>query len=233
MRAQQRLFQYKDEYTINGLCCGPLLLNIIRRIVRGIGQHTLEIPSKRGIVQTKVPQSSQQSRNKTTIANMFTITLAFTANICHGEQLSTQHCPELRLTTKTSCPKSHDKQVALNATHFMMVDPKTVHCWRITPRTIHHPEQSDTKKVSDTKDTVKSGSVTTSEVETAQVTTANMVTSYARFPEERIEPKFCYLNDLLRLIMILKQEPPHPVKTTLKNQRKTPEDQLSNARSQL
>jgi hypothetical protein len=27
LRAHQRLAQYKDEYTFNGLCCGPLLLN--------------------------------------------------------------------------------------------------------------------------------------------------------------------------------------------------------------
>ena len=79
----------------------------------------------------------------------------------------------------------------------------------------------------------KSGSVTTSEIETAQVTTATMVTSYTGFPEGRIEPEFCYLNYLRRLIMIWKHEPPHPVKATLRNQRKTPEEQLSNTRSQL
>ena len=107
LRAQHYLAQYEAEYTVNGLGCGPLLLNIIRRTVTGIGQHTLmaqasETPSKKGIVQAKVPQSSHRSRNKTTITNIFTITLTFTANICHGKQLSTQHCPSLRLTAKTN-----------------------------------------------------------------------------------------------------------------------------------
>ena len=60
LRTQQCLAQYKSEYTFNGLGCVPLLLNIIRRTVTGIGQHTLtaqasEIPSKKGIVQAKVP----------------------------------------------------------------------------------------------------------------------------------------------------------------------------------
>lgn len=66
LRAQKCLAQYKDEYIVNGLGCGPLLLNIIRRRVTGIGQHTLmaqasETPSEKGIVQAKVPQSSHRS----------------------------------------------------------------------------------------------------------------------------------------------------------------------------
>ena len=33
LRSQHRLSQYKDEYTVNGLVCGPLLLNLLNRIV--------------------------------------------------------------------------------------------------------------------------------------------------------------------------------------------------------
>ena len=143
------------------------------------------------------------------------------------------HCPALRLTTKTSFPKSHDKQVTFNATPFMMVDTKSVHCWGITHQTIHHPGQSGTKEVIDTKDMAKTGSVTTLEVDAAQVTTATMVTSYTGFSEGRIEPEVCCLKYLRKLIMIWKHGPPRYVKATLRNQRKTPEEQLSNARSQL
>jgi hypothetical protein len=35
LRAQQHIYQYKDEYTFNGLLCGPLLLKIIIRTVTG------------------------------------------------------------------------------------------------------------------------------------------------------------------------------------------------------
>ena len=145
LRAQQRLAHYEDEYTFNGLCCGPLLLNISRRTVTGnancptLTAQAPETPSGEGIGQAKVPRSSHRSRIKTTSTNMITITLAFTAHIFHREQLSTQHCPALRLTTKTNFTKSHNKQVAFSAPLFMMVDTKTVHCWRITPQTVQHP----------------------------------------------------------------------------------------------
>ncbi len=42
MRAQHRLVQYKDEYTVNGLCCGPLLLNLIKRTVTGNPRATIQ-----------------------------------------------------------------------------------------------------------------------------------------------------------------------------------------------
>jgi hypothetical protein len=106
-RAQQRLAQYKDEYTFNGLCCGPLLLNIIRHTVTGnanwptLTAQAPETPIGEGIGQSKVPQSSHRGRIKTISANMITIALAFTAHICYREKSSTQRCPALRLTTKT------------------------------------------------------------------------------------------------------------------------------------
>ncbi len=64
-------------------------------------------------------------------------------------------------------------------------------------------------------------------------TTATMVTLYAGFPEERIEPEFHYLDYLNKVFLLLKHGPPHPVKATLKNQRKTQEVPPSNARFQL
>jgi hypothetical protein len=41
LRAQHCLAQYKDEYTVNGLCCGPLLLNLIKRTVTGNSRATI------------------------------------------------------------------------------------------------------------------------------------------------------------------------------------------------
>ena len=41
MRAQHRLVQYEDEYTVNGLCCRPLLLNLIKRTVTGNPRATI------------------------------------------------------------------------------------------------------------------------------------------------------------------------------------------------
>jgi hypothetical protein len=41
LRAQHRLAQYKDEYTVNGLCCGPLLLNLIKHTVTGNSRATI------------------------------------------------------------------------------------------------------------------------------------------------------------------------------------------------
>ena len=143
-----------------------------------------QTPSGEGIGQAKVPQCSHQNQIKTTSANMITITLAFTAHICHGEQLSTQCCPELRLTTKTNFLESHNKQVAFNSLLFMMVDTKTVHCWKLTRWDNYHPGQSITKEVIATKDMAKSGSMR--EFEIAQVTTATIVTLDTGFPEERI-----------------------------------------------
>ncbi len=35
LRAQHRLAQYEDEYTVNRLFCGPLLLNLIKCTVTG------------------------------------------------------------------------------------------------------------------------------------------------------------------------------------------------------
>jgi hypothetical protein len=64
-------------------------------------------------------------------------------------------------------------------------------------------------------------------------TTATMVTLYAGFPEERIKPEFHYLDYLHKVFLLLKHGPPHPVKATLKNQRKTQEVPPSNARFQL
>ena len=40
-RAQQRLAQYKDEYTFNGLFCGPLFLKIIIRTISGNSRVTI------------------------------------------------------------------------------------------------------------------------------------------------------------------------------------------------
>jgi hypothetical protein len=42
LRAQHRLVQYEDEYTVNGLCCGPLLLNLIKRTVTGNPRATIQ-----------------------------------------------------------------------------------------------------------------------------------------------------------------------------------------------
>jgi hypothetical protein len=64
-------------------------------------------------------------------------------------------------------------------------------------------------------------------------TTATMVTSYAGFPEERIEPEFHYLDYLHKVFLLLKHGPPHPVKATLNIQIKTREVPPSNARFQL
>jgi hypothetical protein len=47
-------------------------------------------------------RSSHQSRINTTTANMFIITLAFTAHCCHGDQSNTQLCTTLKLATKTN-----------------------------------------------------------------------------------------------------------------------------------
>ena len=88
-----------------------------------------ETPSGEGTGLTKVPQRYHQSQIKNTSANIVTITLVFTAHICHGAQLSTQRCSTLRSTIKTNLPKPHNKQAAFNAPLFMMVDTKTVHCW--------------------------------------------------------------------------------------------------------
>jgi hypothetical protein len=41
LRAQQRIAQYEDEYTFNGLFCGPLLLKIIIRTVTGNSRVTI------------------------------------------------------------------------------------------------------------------------------------------------------------------------------------------------
>jgi hypothetical protein len=60
-------------------------------------------------------------------------------------------------------------------------------------------------------------------------TTATMVILYTGFPEERIEPEFHYLDYLHKGLFLLKYGPPHPVKATLKNQRKTRELPPSNA----
>ena len=60
-----------------------------------------------------------------------------------------------------------------------------------------------------------------------------MVTLYAGFPEKRIEPEFHYIDYLHKVFLLLKYGPPHPVKATLKNQRKTQEVPPSNARFQL
>ena len=90
-----------------------------------------------------------------------------------------------------------------------------------------------TKEVIVTKDMVKSGCMRASEVESEKETTATMVTSYTGFPEERIEPEFHYLDYLHKGILLLKYGPPHPVKATLKNQRKTQELPPSNAGFQL
>ena len=82
-----------------------------------------EIPRGRTKL-TKAPRSYHRSQIKTASANMVTITLAFTAHICHREQLSTQRCPTLRSTTKTNSSKPHSKQVAFNSPLFMMVSPR-------------------------------------------------------------------------------------------------------------
>ena len=159
--------------------------------------------------------------------------MTFTANICHGKQLSTQHCPALRLTAKTNFSELHNKQVAFNTPSIMMADTETVHFWRLTRQANHHPGQSDTKEVIDTKSMSKPGSVTTSKVDKMQVTTATIDLSYTRFPEDRIDSEFCYIKYLRRLILLWNYGPPHPVMTTLKSQRKAPEVQLSNAGCQL
>ena len=86
-------------------------------------------PKRKDNEQTKAPQSYHQSQIKTAIANMVTITLAFTAHMCHGEQLSNQCCPTLRSTAKTNSSKPHSKQVAFNSPLFMMVDTKTSHAY--------------------------------------------------------------------------------------------------------
>jgi hypothetical protein len=315
--AKQRIVRFEDEYTLNNLCCGPLLLNIIKRTVsrssrrrtivairsrldnidayaaemngnvemvtdfftEHLGQlksygaildNPMEIlfkgllavsceefhhyiidiedmyyaeslaitpeelliivhqrymiiktkratfaaqaydtPSRKDIVQTTVPRSSHRSQSKTNIASMFTIIVAVTANICCGEQLSTQHYPAFRLNTKT------------------------VHFWRSTHQTIHHTGQSSTKEVIDAKNVDRIRSVTASEVNAAQTTTATMVTSYSGFQEGRIESEVCCLKYLRKLIMIWKHGPPRAVKDTLINPIKTPEEQLSNTMSQL
>ncbi len=41
LRAQHCLAQYKDEYTVNCSCCGPLLLNLIKRTVTGNPRATI------------------------------------------------------------------------------------------------------------------------------------------------------------------------------------------------
>jgi hypothetical protein len=41
LRAQHRLAQYEDEYTVNSFCCGPLLLNLIKRTVTGNSRATI------------------------------------------------------------------------------------------------------------------------------------------------------------------------------------------------
>ena len=41
LRAQHRLAQYEDEYTVNGLFFGPLLLNLIKRTVTGNSRATI------------------------------------------------------------------------------------------------------------------------------------------------------------------------------------------------
>jgi hypothetical protein len=115
----------------------------------------------------------------------------------------------------------------------MMADTETVHFWRLTRQANHHPGQSDTKEVIDTKSMSKPGSVTTSKVETTQVATATIDLSYTRFQEERIDSKLYYIKYLRRLILLWNYGPPHPVLGTLKGQGKAPEVQLSNARYQL
>ena len=86
-----------------------------------------ETPSGEGTGPAEVPRSYHQSRIKTTSANMVTITLAFTAHICNGERMSTQHCPTLRSNTKTNFSKPHNKQVAFNSAPFKVVYTKTGH----------------------------------------------------------------------------------------------------------
>jgi hypothetical protein len=60
-----------------------------------------------------------------------------------------------------------------------------------------------------------------------------MVTPYTGLPEERIDPECHYLNYLRKVILLWKYGPPHPVKSTLRNQRKTQKVPLFNARFQL
>jgi hypothetical protein len=69
-------------------------------------------------------------------------------------------------------------------------------------------------------------------------TAATVVTCYAVFPEERIEPEYCCLAHiwgkyLHKVTLLLKYGPPPPVKATLKNQVETPEVPPSNAGFQL
>ena len=116
----------------------------------------------------------------------------------------------------------------------MMVDTKkTEDCSGTTRWANHHPEQSVTMEVIATKDMATSGRVRTSEVETEQGTTTTMVTLYLGFPEERIKPQCCYLNYLCEVILLWKYGHPHPVKSTLKNQRKTQKVPMFSARFQL
>ena len=89
-----------------------------------------ETPSGEGTGPAKVPRSYHQSRIKTTSANMVTITLAFTAHIGNGEQMSTQHCQPWRSNTQTNFSEPHNKQVAFNSPPFKVVDTKTGHCWQ-------------------------------------------------------------------------------------------------------
>jgi len=67
---------------------------------------------------------------KTTSANMVTITLVFAAHICSGEQMSTHHCPTLRLNTKMGFYEPHKEQVAFNSAPFKGVNAKTGHHWQ-------------------------------------------------------------------------------------------------------
>ena len=57
-------------------------------------------------------------------------------------------------------------------------------------------------------------------------TAATVVALYTGFPEERIKKDFHYLNYMQQAILLSRYGPPHPVKTTLNNQRKIRE--LSN-----
>ena len=217
LRAQRHIALNKDEYTVNGLCCAPLLFNLIKRTVTGnlrttirairsqlnhidgyaaevegnvemitgfFTEHlrqlktfgaTLDNPmeilfkgllavpcedfhhyisnkknmyydasltctpeelvlmaqqeymlmkTKAATPTTQSPEttreecighgcatrlrSSHQNQVNTTTANMFIITLAFTAHCCHGEQSSTQLCTALKLVTKTNLTSKTD-----------------------------------------------------------------------------------------------------------------------------